>query len=233
MIVEVLYYDVTTLYGDRGNITYLQRALPHASFVFTQYPQKPYFLKEAVDMVVMGSMSESWQRRIIELLYHYQTRLIDLISDDVVFLITGNALDLFGKSITYKDEMIPALDIFDFTTITKLKQRLNTKVLGQFEDMEIVGFKSQFAQAYGNNQENAFIHIKSGFGFNLDSFYEGIHYRNFFGTHLIGPFLILNPLFSRYLVQLVTKKQEVMPLFDELMQAYELRLKEFKDPKLG
>lgn len=231
MIIEVLYYDVTTLFGDRGNVMYMQRALPNATFIFTQYPQKPYFLKEAVDMIMMGPMSESWQRRIIDLLYPYQNRIIDLISDDVIFLMTGNALDVFGKTIQYEAEIVNALDIFDFYTVVNFKRRLNMRILGTFNGIEMVGFKTQFGEAFGDNQNNAFIHIEHGFGFNKQSKHEGIHYKNFFGTHLIGPLLILNPLFSQYLVQLLTKQTEVMPLFDELMQAYEVRLQEFKDPK--
>lgn len=232
MVIEVLYVDATMLFGDRGNVMYLQRALPDATFVFTQYPQKPYFAKEAVDMVIMGSMSESWQTRIIEILLPYQRRIIDLIADDVIFLITGNALDLFGKTITDQNNIItPALDIFEFETKVDLNNRLNTKVLGTFKDIIMVGFKTQFSQSFGYNQDNAFISIIKGFGFNTQSKFDGIHYRNFYGTHCIGPLLVLNPPFTKYLLDILTKKDDEPILYEDMMSAYKKRIAEFNDPK--
>ncbi len=232
MIIEVLYPDAGMLFGDRGNVHYLQRVLPESTFIFTQYPKKPYFVKESVDMVIMGPTSEKWQLKIIELLRPYQTRIIDMIADDVFFLITGNALDVFAKHI--EDEygnIHPALDIFDFTVKTNQMKRLNDRILGTFKDIIMVGFKTQFDQAYGNNHDHYFIKIVKGFGFNLDSTYDGIQYRNFYGTHMIGPLLILNPLFTKHLVESMVKKPVVLPFFEEMMEAYKTRIREFNDPK--
>lgn len=232
MIIEVLYYDASMLFGDRGNVMLLQRTLPDATFVFTQYPQKPYFAKEAVDMVLMGSMSESWQVRIVELLMPYQRRIIDLINDDVTFLITGNALDLFGKYIEDNQKnQHKALDVFDFFTIVDINNRLNSKILGTFQDIIMVGFKTQFSQSYGNNQDNAFISINKGFGFNTQSLFDGIHVKNFYGTHCIGPLLVLNPLFTKHLLKNLTNKEIQLPLFEDMIAAYQVRIKEFNDPK--
>jgi CobQ-like glutamine amidotransferase family enzyme len=230
MIIEVLYPDAGMLFGDRGNVSYLQRALPNATFLFTQYPKKPYFLKESVDMVVIGSMSESWQLRIIELLIPYQTRIIDLIADDVFFLITGNALDLFGKSIEDEKGVVhPGLDIFDFSVKIHPMKRLNAQILGTFNDMIMVGFKTQFNEAFGDNQKHCFINIEQGFGLNMKSSHDGIHYNNFFGTHTIGPLLVLNPPFTKYLLEKMINKPVVLPFYQDMLNAYHQRIKEFKN----
>lgn len=228
MIIEVLYSDAGMLFGDRGNVSYLQRALPNADFIFTQYPQKPHFLKEAVNMVIIGAMSESWQLRIVELLIPYQTRIIDLIADDVFFLVTGNALDIFGKAIEDENGVIyPGLDIFDFTVKVHPMNRLNAQILGSFNDITMVGFKSQFSEAFGDNQEYYFIKIKQGFGLNKQSIYDGIHYNNFIGTHCIGPLLVLNPPFTKYLLEKMAKKPVVLPFYEDMLNAYHQRIKEF------
>jgi CobQ-like glutamine amidotransferase family enzyme len=232
MIIEILYSDAGMLFGDRGNVSYIQRVFPNATFIFTQYPQKPYFLKESVDMVIIGAMSESWQLRIIELLTPYQTRIIDLIADDVFFLVTANALDLFGKSIEDEKGVIhPALDIFDFSVKIHPMKRLNTQILGTFNGITMVGFKTQFNEAFGDNQKHYFIDIEQGFGLNLQSVFEGIHFNNFFGTHCIGPLLPLNPPFAKYLLEKMAKKPVVLPFYQDMLNAYHQRIEEFKSKK--
>lgn len=232
MIIEVLYSDAGMLFGDRGNVSYMQRALPNATFIFTQYPKKPYFLKEAVDMVIIGAMSESWQLRIIELLYPYQTRIIDLIADDVFFLVTGNALDLFGHSIEDENgDIHSGLDIFDFTVKIHPMHRLNAQILGTFNDITMVGFKTQFSEAFGENKEHYFMNLEQGFGLNTKSMLEGIHYNNFFGTHCVGPLLVLNPPFTKFLIEKMAKKPVVLPFYQDMLNAYQQRIKEFKNKK--
>jgi lipid II isoglutaminyl synthase (glutamine-hydrolysing) len=232
MIIEVLYSDAGMLFGDRGNVHYLQRTLPDSTFIFTQYPQKPYFAKEYVDLVVIGAMSEKWQLKIIEILRPYQNRIIDMIADDVFFLVTGNALDLFSKHIEDEFGVIhPALNIFDFTVKTNQMKRLNDRILGTYRDIIMVGFKTQFSLAYGNNDDHYFIKVTKGFGFNLESKLDGICYRNFYGTHCIGPLLVLNPQFTKYFVETLTKKPINLPFYDDLMEAYRAKVQEFNDPK--
>lgn len=232
MIIEILYPDAGMLFGDRGNVSYIQRALPNATFIFTKYPQKPHFLKEAVDMVIMGGMSESWQLRIIELLIPYQTRIIDLIADDVFFLVSGNALDLFGKSIEDEKGVIhPGLDIFDFKVKVHPMKRLNTQILGHFNEMTMVGFKTQFSEAFGDNEKFCFITIEQGFGLNTKSIHEGIHFNNFFGTHCVGPILVLNPPFTKYLLEKMAKNPVTLPFYQDMVNAYEQRITEFKSSK--
>ena len=58
---------------------------------------------------------------------------------------------------------------------------------------------------------------------------EGIHYKNFFGTQVLGPILILNPLFLKYLLSLLGKKDKLY-LEDLMIEAYDKRLKELEKP---
>ena len=48
MKIEILYPEICTLYGDKGNTMYLQKCLPDAEFVTTGLNEKPLFLKENI-----------------------------------------------------------------------------------------------------------------------------------------------------------------------------------------
>ena len=60
-----------------------------------------------------------------------------------------------------------------------------------------------------------------------DSF-EGVRYKNFFGTYLLGPFLIENPYFTEYLLKILGEKDAKPAYFCDAEAAYKARLAEFK-----
>ena len=50
MNIEILYPELCTLYGDKGNMQYLKLCLPDAEFVETTLNAKPLFLTEDIDL---------------------------------------------------------------------------------------------------------------------------------------------------------------------------------------
>ena len=54
---------------------------------------------------------------------------------------------------------------------------------------------------------------------------EGIHYKNFFGTYLLGPFLVLNPPFTKYLLRSMGCA-DILAFEEEVMAAYNHRVGE-------
>jgi CobQ-like glutamine amidotransferase family enzyme len=82
--------------------------------------------------------------------------------------------------------------------------------------------------AYGDNENNYFVKAEKGIGLNKESKLEGIKQNNFIGTYLIGPILILNPLFTKKLIQMLGVEKPTIAFEKETMDAYEQRLEEFK-----
>ncbi len=231
MVIEILYPEVCGLYGDAQNATYLQATLPEAQFVFTPLTQKPYFADADPDMIYIGAMSENTQRRVIETLRPLTARIQALVDKGTVILATGNAGEIFCRHIDYITEKQTAegLGIFDAEVKTDLFDRYNGKVLGQFEDIQVVGFRSQFSFLYGDNTENHFLKCIRGDGLNRKSKLEGLRKNNLFCTQLLGPILPLNPPFCKYLLRLLGSDRE--PAFLEAaMSAYDQRIREFSDP---
>lgn len=230
MVIEILFSEVCNLYGDGQNVKYLQQTLPDATFQFTELNDEPYFVNNTPDMIYIGSMSESIQRRVIEKLTSYKNRIHQLIDNGTPFLATGNAAEIFTKSISYVTEgiTVDGLGIFDLTVKTDLFNRYNGKVLGQFRDMTIVGFRSQFSFIYGDNKDNYFVECIRGDGINKESKLEGFRKNNLICTQILGPILPLNPLFCEYFIGL-TGNSVTAAHKEAAMAAYNQRVTEFQD----
>ena len=97
MKVEVLFPEYCNLFADSSNMKYLQQCLPEAEFIYTDYMSEPVFVTEQVDLIYMGAMTERMQTMVINKLMPYRERIIELIKKDVPFLITNNALEIFGR----------------------------------------------------------------------------------------------------------------------------------------
>ena len=231
MVIEILFQEVCGLYGDSQNPTYLQATLPDAQFVFTKLTDTPYFVENKPDLIYIGCMSESTQRKVIEKLMPLKDRIAELVDEGVPFLATGNAGEIFAKEIQYVTEEITVagLGFFDLTVKTDLFSRYNAMVLGELEDMKIVGFRSQFSFLYGDNEDFYFIRCLRGSGINKESKLEGMRKNNLICTQLIGPILPLNPLFCEYLLALCGV-QATAAYREAAMEAYQQRVKEFSDP---
>lgn len=233
MKIEVLFPEYCNLFADSSNMKYLRQCLPEAEFIYTDYMSEPAFVRESVDLIYMGAMTERVQSMVINKLFPYRERIVELIKKDVPFLITSNALEVFGRWIENEDgTKEKGLAIFDFYAKRNMMHRFNGLVRGHFGDMPIIGFKTQFSMAYSDNFKYSFIQVDRGTGMNSSVDTEGIHVHQFYGTYLVGPFLILNPLFTKYLMQVMGIENPKLAFETVIMEAYERRMKEFMDPKV-
>ena len=231
MFIEILFNESCNLFGDSQYLTYLQATLQDAQFIFTTLQDTPYFAEHDPDMIYIGAMTEDTQRKVIEKLMPLKSRLEALISKGTPILATGNAGEIFCTKIDYVTEKITTegLGFFDITVKTNLFDRYNGKVLGDFNGMQILGFRSQFSFLYGDNSQCYFVECKRGCGINKTSKLEGLKKNNLICTQIIGPILPLNPLFCEYLISL-TGQSAVAAYKEAAMAAYEQHLKEFSDP---
>ncbi|MBR2700771.1 MAG: hypothetical protein IKE77_01645 [Erysipelotrichaceae bacterium] len=228
MTGEILFPEFSGIYGDCGNMMLLKQCCKNIAFKETSLMEEPLFVKEEVDFIYMGSMSEVKQELAVKKLIPYKDRLAELIDKGTVFLITGNALELFGQYILDNDHKIPMLGIFDFHSERDFDNRINYIVVAKYGDMDIIGVKSQFSQIYGLDQDH-FLTMVKGLGDNLRSKYEGIHRNNFYGTFSLGPFLVNNPDFTKHLLKLLGEKEELV-FEEELYAASRERFKKYSHP---
>jgi CobQ-like glutamine amidotransferase family enzyme len=236
MKIEILYPEICYLYGDLMNIEYLHRCLPEAEVVKTSLKTVPAFVGGGVDLIYLCSMTERAQELVIDALRPYTDIIRERIDGGTIFLATGNALEIFVKDIENDDgSKIEALGLFSLTAKRRMMDRYNALYLGKFGETDIVGLKSQFAHTYdigGDGVEPLFMTVR-GAGRNPDVKPEGIRKNNFMATYVLGPLLIMNPPFTKYIMGLLGAGDKPLAYEKAALDSYELRLKEYSDPKRG
>lgn len=232
-VVEFLYPGAGNLYGESGNNAYLRARLQDALFVTDTMGNEPWFVQNTPNMILMGSMTEQAQEASVRLLTPYKDRLFELIEGGCVVIATGNAWEIFTQEIWFKndDRHVPCLGLLPLTTQTDYFARNHGKVLGKYRDLNIVGYHARFSQVFGDVSQMAFIDVLKGEGMNKDSAVDGVRYKNFFGTHLLGPMLPTNPDLTEYLLKLADIHEAApQPLLSAAMDAKQRRLEEFSKP---
>ncbi len=229
MVIEVLYPEFNNLFGDRGNCEYLEMKLEKAGYqvevVNTSLFNKPRFCESQVDFLLIPPCGEKQQLVQLEVLKGYKAEIQSRIENGSVTLATGNAFELFGDYIEdAKGEKHKCLGVFPYYAKQFSRLRYNDCSVGEFDDMQIVGFKNLLSHSYGENP-NPFLKMKKGMGMNKDTKIEGVHKNKFFATYHTGPLLPLNPQFTEYLIKLVDADYIMHPTEYEI-KAYESRLKD-------
>ncbi|MCQ2498936.1 MAG: hypothetical protein MJ133_08110 [Lachnospiraceae bacterium] len=243
MKIEVLFPEICNLYGDLGNIRYIEQSLKDVEIINTSIKAKPAFVDERVDLIYMGTTTEKGLILAIDALKPYKEKIVELIDKGQFFLITGNALDIFGKYIESDwAEKIEGLGILDTTAKYKMLKRHNSFFVGNYVNhkndkkapCKVVGFKSIFGHTYpgesGKACEGMFVKEK-GIGRNTEETSEGFRINNFMATYLIGPILPLNPILTEELLAEMGHECEAA-FKDTAMKAYKERLDEMLSDRL-
>ena len=218
--VLCLYYDIMNLYGDTGNIKVLKY---HFDKLNIDYNIDYLSIDDKIDfknynLVLIGSGTEKNRSICLNHLMKYKKEINNSIENNKFFLVTGNAISMFGKSLYDKK----SLEIFDFYT-EESESRISEEVILENDICKpIYGFF--------NHQDI----IKNNNNFLFKD--EGIHYKNFFGTFTLGPILSRNPEFLEYFIKKlltsIDKKYEIKPLNLSLEKSAYNEFIEFKKTKV-
>ena len=230
MKIEILYPEVCCLFGDIMNAEYIANCIPGAEIIKTALGEKPAFLDGNADIAFLCSMPEYAQVLVRDEFAKYRAELDAAIGRGAVLLCTGNAQEVFFKYIEDADgTRTEMLGLFDLYAKRDFMNRFNGLYLGKLGELDIVGFKSQFCHVYGN-ERNALFETVRGVGRNPGESAEGVRRGNLLCSAVIGPLVVLNPPFARYLLGLMGAKGASLYCEEAAMDAYTLRLREFSEP---
>ena len=226
-----LYYDIMNLYGDYGNISILKK---HIEDQGLEVSLDKKTIGEEIntnnyDFIFIGTGTERNLDFVLNDIKKYKEELKEFIDKDKVILLTGNSFEAFGKTI---DE-VEALGIFDFE-VKREKDRKTSDVIykSKILNNKIVGFVNKASKIYHNM--NPFFEVIFGIGENENNDYEGIKYKNLYGTHVSGPILVRNPEFLKHLVATICKNKRNNFKYKEIEyknenEGYELVLSELEN----
>ncbi len=233
-----LYYDIANLSGDAGNMMAIKKALDEqkVNYSIDKLSLGDNIDFDKYDLVYLGHMNYEVQELVRDDILKYKRNLLDRIEDGMYFIATGNAYELFGKSINGKK----ALGLFKYES-TKVKEIISDEEIQNTErlvseaicymknfDYPIIGFYNHGNE--NNNKENILFDVEKGFGNDTTAKVEGIHKYHFYGTYLLGPLLIRNPfLLDKIIKDLLTDYNIPFKEVDSLDKiAYREYLRNFK-----
>ena len=230
MRIEILYPELCCLYGDKGNTKFLRQCLPEAEFIETGLNTKPAFLDGDIDLCCMYSMSEKSQELILSRLFQWKEEGVSACKEGkTLFLFLGNAMELLGQYIQRENgSKVDALGIFETHTVRHAPNRFNTLIQASFQDMTLLGYTSRFADTIGITDDIALCQVSIGSGSDPKTKLEGIRSGRVIATYLLGPLLVANPDFTKWLLKQLGVEEPALPFEDALYLAYETKRKEFQ-----
>lgn len=249
MKIEYLFPEVTGLYGEHANVSYLARSCEDAEVIDTSLKDTPSFIDPAngIDFVYMGSMSETSQLLVLDALAPFRDRIMERIEEGQTMLFTGNAHELLGKEIVDLDDMpygsiservdtasrtTACLGLFNATAYRMMLHRYSCLFLGSYGEVEVTGSKSAFSYTECSDERvTPLFRTAKGPGFdNRIGSDEGFRYRNYMATYLIAPLFPTNPLLMKAIAS--EMGFDITPCEESAaLEAYRARLKEFKSPE--
>lgn len=203
-----LYYDLLKDFGEDGNIKIIKKQLEDQGITvnvnFKTINEKINFSEYDLLFIGSGEITSDIYNHLLK----YKNDIKNYIEDGGFTLIIGNSLNIFGNIIITKKNKYKGLNIFNFC-VNEEEFLITDECLLKAHnlDTKIIGYKNQ-KYAITNN-ENHLFEVLIGTGNYPKADYEGIKYKNFYGTHLLGPILIKNPQFlTDFITELVKKKDE-------------------------
>ena len=189
--VAHLYYDLMNLYGEIGNLKVIEYQLKKQKInvIIDKLSLNDKIEFEKYDLIYIGSGTKKSTLLVLEDLKKYKQQVKEYIENNNFMLVTGNSINVFSKKIGDTE----ALNIFDFNISYS-----NARLVGDVILDNIIGFQNRDTLIENNNNPI----------FNNSEI--GIHYKNFYGTYIIGPLLIRNPNFSQKFIKnlIISKKND-------------------------
>lgn len=231
MRIEVLYPEVGNLCGDLMNVRYLQQCCPALEVVETGLKDRPAFVDGGVSLLYLGTATERGMQLIVQALEPWKEQLAAYVDGGGLMLATGNALDVLGAYVMVDGKRaFDGLGLLPTHAEYHMMKRHNSFMLGSFQDMAIVGFKSLFGHSYPEDElAYPLFRVERGVGRHPGSFTEGFRRGGLLATYLTGPLLPLNPPFTRWLLEQMGVEQPQIAFEETAMRAYEARVEEFRD----
>lgn len=228
-----LYSKSLDLYGDYKNLTVLSQRIAEAggSVEITTAELFEEISFDGFDMVYIGHGKVKNLAAAAEHFCTYGDAAKKAVEDGKLWLVTGNARELFGQSFTTPDgESHQGIGLFDYTGVETDRVFVSDMIGHPTFDKNatVYGFANRTAYLEGENKYPLF-EVIDGFGDGKEpDGKEGTLYKNFFGTWSMGPALARNPALMREILKRLMGEDYQEGNYTLEEKALELVLSEFK-----
>lgn len=212
LIIGWLYPELMNIYGDRGNITVLQKRCEWRNIkVEVKYLNVGFDDKalSSCDLLLMGGAQDKQQQIVNKDLTEKKPLLLEKIENNIPGLYVCGGYQFLGKYYKEADgNELPGLGIFDLHTEhpgENSERLIGNMILKsevkELENYPLIGFENHGGRTYLGSKILPFAMVIKGFGNNGIDKTEGARYKNSFGTYSHGPILPKNPLLADFLIQ--------------------------------
>lgn len=220
-----MYPDILNLYGDRGNVTCMEKRLQWRN-IGVDIQRIPLGTNKSLagfDLVFIGGGQDFEQQLLLDELRRGKADEIKAaIEDGITFLTICGGFQLLGNY--YKNaegkrfDFVGAIDMYTEGAKERLTGNYKFKCCDEVGGSVVVGFENHSGKSYLGNGVSPLGTVLKGFGNNGSDNTEGVHYKNVFGTYSHGPVLPKNPEFCDFILKTALErkygKAELLPLND-------------------
>lgn len=223
-----LFPKLLSLYGEYGNLLVLRTTLENHGYAvqIDQYEDGALSL-EGYDLIYVGTGTEDNLMEAIRRLMPYAAQISASISGSTHWLATGNAMTLFGTTVSRYGTVSQALGCFDYTTDIQDDRRYLGDVLTEAAfGSPLVGFVNTSSIYKGIATPLLTLKLGTMLGNEKNGGADGIRAGNFYGTQLIGPVLVKNPHFLCHICSELTGTEVTIRHDTNIQKAYQVAMKE-------
>ena len=214
-----LYPKLLNIYGDRGNIlTLLFRCHKReidVSITSIELGQKLDI--ERFDIYFIGGGQDQQQALVSEDLQTKKNELVFAIGQGTVFLAVCGGYQLLGRYYkTHDGTELKGTEAIDLYTVAGNKRMIGNVLCKEVESNKtLVGFENHSGKTYLGKGVAPLAKILRGCGNNGEDGFEGVRFKNVFGTYLHGSLLPKNPYLADKIIRLALEKKGLkMPEID-------------------
>jgi lipid II isoglutaminyl synthase (glutamine-hydrolysing) len=206
-----LYPTLLNIYGDRGNVLTLLKRCGARQIKLNVTPINigDEVDSSKFDIYFIGGGQDQQQILVSREIKNIASGLINAIENSAVFLAVCGGYQLLGKYYrTHEDRDIEGISALDLYTVAGEKRMIGNVLCKEIEsNYTIVGFENHSGKTYLGNGLKSFAKVLRGFGNNGEDGFEGVRYKNVFGTYLHGSLLPKNPILADKLISLALQRK--------------------------
>ena len=225
-----LFPRLLSLYGEYGNVAVLEKFLKEAGYSVTVTGWEKGDLElSGFDFIYIGSGTEDNLLEAVKRLAPHADTISASIRGGQQWLATGNAMTLFGKTITRRGAESAALGCFDYATeLNEQKRFLGDAVTAPIFGAPCIGFINNSCIFRGMDAPLLELVLNPQLGNDKASSQDGFTAGNFRGTQLIGPLLVKNPHFLTAVMETLTGSPVTLGEDTNIVKAYRISVAELQ-----